>query len=106
MLDKIKNSELKQYYDLALGVGELIDIGIATGDIEELIKPFFNAVEELYRISINTNISNLSAELYRAKYEAYLKVGFDEFQAFKLLISDRQDFSKIISKIQTTKSKD
>ena len=41
--------------------------------------------------------------MYKEKYEAYLDAGFDHDQSFKLLIADRQDFSRNISNLSKVK---
>lgn len=101
--DEVKGTEFEEYYELAILIGQLIKAGIKEGQVEELVEPFFYLVEEMYRVSMNSDIARLSAQMYKEKYEAYLDAGFDRDQSFKLLIADRQDFSRNISNLSKVK---
>ena len=101
--DEVKGTEFEEYYELGIFIGQLINAGIQEGKFEQLIKPLFNLVEEMYRVSMNSNIARLSAQMYKEKYEAYLDAGFNHDQSFKLLIADRQDFSRNISNLGKVK---
>ncbi len=99
IITKEEFEDFEAYYQLAILLGELINEGINEGKIKQLVQPLINLIEELYRVSIDSNVAELSAKMYYNKYAAYMRAGFDVDQAFQLLIADRQDFSKSISNL-------
>ncbi len=92
MLD---NDILEMYCEFR-NIVDKIDTLVEDGAVEKLGEPIVKIIEDIFRLGIESNIAELSAAQAWQKYQAYLKSGFSEEQAFKLLVRDMNTTSDII----------